>query len=120
MVTWNWKKKMGSCKWYCNDGTTTKVNIYVGNCLGVFILDYKDEETKEEKYQFVTFFNDEQHLKNCLGLSKGYKEDIMKNRIKSLKLNTYYKASLEMGVLFAKAGYKVELYYKENKRKKKD
>lgn len=113
MVTWSWKKKMGSCKWYCINGKTTKVDIYVGNCLGVFIQNFRDEETKEKKYNFVTFFDDEKHLKNCLGLSKKYKDDIMKDKIKSIKLNTYYKASREMAMLFSQAGYKVELYYKE-------
>ena len=111
MVRWNWKSELGSCKWYCHDGKTTKVDIYCGNCLGVFIKNFKDENG-EEMYNFITFFNDEKHLKRCLGLVKG-DDDCMKDMIKSIKLNTYYKDGLLLAKWFARAGYKVELYYKD-------
>lgn len=116
MVRWDWNRKLGTCKWFCYDGKTTKVDIYVGNCLGVFIKNFKDAETKKDMYKFMTFFCDEKHLKRCLGLVKGY-EDCMKDMIKSIKLNTYYKDGLVLAKWFARSGYKVELYYKDMEEK---
>lgn len=117
-VNWNWKQKMGVVVW--NNSNTEKVervnlNLYKGNCLGVIIHDYKDEETKEKMYQFVSFWSDINHLKRCLGLQKSYdgsKENIYKNLILKVKLNTYYKDCIKIANLFSEAGIKVELYYK--------
>ena len=69
-------------------------------------------------YQFVTFFNDLNHLKRCLGLLKcwdGTTSNLFKNVILKVKLNTYFKDCIKMAELFAKGGIKVELYYKEIK-----
>ena len=120
-VNWNWNMKMGVITW--NNSNTekvekVKVNLYKGNCLGVVINDYKDKETNKKMYQFVTFFNDLDHLKRCLGLLKcwdGTTSNMLKNVILKVKLNTYFKDCIKMAELFAKVGIKVELYYKEIK-----
>ena len=120
-VNWNWNMKMGVITW--NNSNTekvekVKVNLYKGNCLGVVINDYKDKETNKKMYQFVTFFDDIDHLKRCLGLLKcwdGTTKNIFKNIILKVKLNIYFKDCIKMAELFAKGGIKVELYYKEIK-----
>ena len=120
-VNWYWKYKMGTLFFRCKLGNETnnevvkyKINIYGGNCLGALIHDYKDEETKKDMYQFYSFWNDEKHLKKCLGLVKGY-DNLYKDVVK-VKLNTYYKDMCKIAPLFAKVGIKVELYYKEPKK----
>ncbi len=123
MVNWNWKEKMGVM--YIIQPNTEigdfkfKVNIYNGNCLGVLIYDYKNEETKKDMYRFWGFWNNLEHLKNCLGLTKGYNDNIYIDEgvqsVLKIKLNTYYKNCLKIAECFAKAGIKVELYYKEIK-----
>lgn len=95
-----------------------KINIYQANCLGALIYDYKNEETKKDMYRFWGFWNDLEHLKNCLGLTKDYSNIYIDNGFQSvpkIKLNIYYKNCLKIAECFAKAGIKVELYYKEIK-----
>lgn len=113
-VNWTWKHKKGVITWMCGK-EKFKVNIYSANCLGALIYDFRDEETKKSMYQFVGFWYDETHLKRCLGLVKGY-DNHYKDTIAKIKLNTYYKDSCKIAPLFAKAGFKVELYYKEPKK----
>ena len=62
-ITWNVKEKIGEIYYKCNN--TTKINLYRGNCLCVLI-----EETSTKEYRFYTFFSDEEHLKECIGLKK--------------------------------------------------
>ena len=114
MVNWEWKHKVGTmhCKNLKNQ--KYKLNIYKANCLGAIIYEYKDTETKENMYRFSHFWNDLTHLKKCLGFFK--KEDNLYNDfLVKISLNTYYKDSIKIAELFAKAGFKVELYYKEIK-----
>lgn len=121
-VNWYWKSKKGTLIYKYNMGKEAnnevmkfKVNIYGGNCLGALIYDYKDENTKEDMYTFYGFWNDETHLKRCLGLVKGY-NNIYKDDVVKVRLNTYYKDMCKIAPLFAKVGIKVELYYKEPKK----
>lgn len=114
-VNWYWAHKLGVMT-YKQENGTFKINVYRGNCLGVLIYEYKDEN-KKNKYTFQGFWNDERHLKNCLGLSKDYKANLHKdNGCVSIKLNTYYKDSLLIGSLFAKSGLDVSYYRKEPKK----
>ena len=117
-VNWSWKHKKGVLTWKTLNGNKAKVNLYSANCLGALIHDYKDEETKKDMYQFVGFWNDEQHLKRCLGLTRDLngRENIYKDVILKVKLNTYYKDWKNIAPHFAKVGIKVELYYKEPKK----
>lgn len=61
-LNWLWKNVVGEVK----NNNDYKTYIYEGNAFLIFI-----DETKEE-YALSTFFVDEQHAKNCLGLSKDY------------------------------------------------
>lgn len=123
MVNWSWQRKMGVM--YIKQSHPEigdfkfKVNIYQANCLGALIYDYKDGETKENMYKFWGFWNDLEHLKNCLGLTKVYNNNIYISKgfqsVLKIKLNIYYKNCLKIAECFAKAGIKVELYYKKIK-----
>ena len=122
-VNWSWKAKKGYMvveqKPNENVSQKFKVNIYQANCLGALIYDFKDKETKKDMYNFWGFWNDESHLKKCLGLTKNYdgkKENIYDGwqKITKVVLNTYYKDYTKIASNFAKAGIKVELYYKED------
>lgn len=123
-VNWSWEHKKGylMVEQKPNDEVTWKgkVNIYEANCLGALIYDYKDKETKKDMYNFWGFWNDEKHLKNCLGLTKNYdgkKENIYLGweRVTKVVLNTYYKDYTKIANNFVKSGIKVELYYEEPK-----
>lgn len=114
-VNWSWKRKIGTM--YCKDENSNskyKLNIYQANCLGAIIYEYKDEETKQDMYRFNHFWNCENHLKRCLGLCKD-EDDIYEDWLIKIKLNTFFKDSIKIAKLFARKGYKVELYYKEVK-----
>lgn len=118
-VNWSWKELKGIITWKSEvDNKKYRVNLYQANCLGALIYEYKDQETNKNMYSFMGFWNDETHLKRCLGLTKNYdnkKENIYKDIILKIRLNTYYKDSLKIAEYFAKANIKVELYYKEIK-----
>lgn len=124
-VTWEWTHKIGEIsvrrEEKKDEFINFKLNIYSGNCLAIVLYEFKDSETKESKYNFWCFWNDLQHLKRCLGLKKGYNnlfKDEGSDNWTKIKLNTYYSQSIKMADLFAKAGHKVELYYKPFKAKK--
>lgn len=116
-VNWNWKQKKGVIYWKTFKGIKAKVNLYNANCLGALINEFKDKETEERMYEFIGYWNDELHLKDCLGLTKQFKgKNLYKDTITKIKLNTYYKDWIKIARNFAKSGIKVELYYKEPKK----
>lgn len=132
MVTWSWKRKMGEIditQHRGDDVLTGMLNIYRGNCLFVAIYEFTDDEGNE-KYNFYTFANDVDHFKRCLGLVSTKKWSYAENKFVKTKrniykddadewtcvrLNTWYKESLQIAKLLARAGIKVELYYDEPK-----
>lgn len=105
-----------------------KLNMYSANCVAAVVYEFKqkDEETGKihNMYNFWTFWNDMNHLKICLGLKKdwqGKKNNLYDGSYDmdcwtKIKLNKYYTEMLEVGSLFAKAGFNVEYYYKEPKK----
>lgn len=124
-VNWSWKGKKGEITFNnARNGKNFKVNIYLANCLGALIYEYKDKETKKNMYRFYGYWNDIQHLKNILGLSKEYKDNLYKNEdigiiIKKIKLNTYYDDWHKIAKIFTISNVKVELYYKDMNKNKK-
>lgn len=135
-VNWSWKHKIGTIsveRTMPDTGAKErfKLNIYSANCVGAVIYEFKEknEETGKVRnmYRFWCFWGDLKHLKRCLGLIKNYDGKYSNlyngsvswdNWIK-LKLNVYYKEMLTVAGLFAKAGHKVEIYYKEPKNESK-
>ena len=115
-VNWLWKDKMGSIQWKNRMDEEFTVSVFKGNCLCVMIYEYKENE--KDLYDFFGFFNDDSHLKKCIGLMKDYEgamKNIYENEWLSWKLNTYYKEAFTLAKWLTKAGYPVELYYEEIK-----
>lgn len=108
-VSWLWKDKMGSVQW-TEHGATCTVDIYDGNCLCVFIHRYICGDRK--MYDFYGFINNLDHLKNCIGITKG-QDNMYRDIWSNIKLNTYYKQSLKMAKWLTKAGFTVTLYYRK-------
>lgn len=94
---------------------TYKVKIYGGNCLAVFVHEFKDKETGHLMCNLWSFFGDVQHIKNIMKNDPGW----FQIYFKKVKLNLYYKESEKMLPFFVKAGVKTEPYYKEPKKSKK-
>ena len=117
-VNWSWKDRKGIITFIdeLDNSKKYKCSLYCANCLGAIIYEWYDKEEKTRKYQFMGWWSDVKHLKNLLGLSKEYKNDCYyKKRVDKIRLNTFYKDSIEIAKLFAKAHIKVELYYSEVK-----
>ena len=116
-VNWDWTRKMGEIIFLAYDKKhKIKCNFYRANCVGAVIQEWKEDG--KDMYQFVTFWNDLSHLKRCLGLIKNFDktyDNLYKDKIKKVRLNAFYPDMLTVAKLFAKAGFKVELYYKEVK-----
>ena len=113
-VNWNWNYKKGYMVIERENDEGKKfrfnVNIYSANCLGALIYDYKNEKG-EDMYTFWGFWNDIEHLRNCLGISKKYKgENLYKGEVKEIRLNINYKDSIKIAEAFAKSGIKAVLY----------
>ena len=121
MVNWNWNQRLGVIAIKdAFDGRKVKVNLYVGNCLGVMINEWYNKEEKKKQWQFVGYWNDETHLKNLLGLTKEYKgSNYYKDdqEVAEIRLNTYYADAIKIAKLFARVNIKTILYYQEPKNK---
>lgn len=130
-VNWLWKNKLGSMTLVQTSPNDSKIkksfklNLYAANCLGCALYEYQEVDKdgkKHDMYSFWGFWNDARHLSNCLGLTGEHKGDNIYNDptgcgvITKVKLNMYFKKdALKIAELFALAGHKVELYYKEIK-----
>ena len=98
-LNWEWKDKMGTCTW--KDGKTC--NLYRGNALVIAIYE------NGKYYNLAWFAADETHMKNMLGLTKGY-NNIMKDwGITELELNTEYKETAKIVNLMSKAKMKITI-----------
>ena len=72
MLYVDYEKKLGKITWLYN-GEEFEVYIDKANCLGALIYEY--QEDGRNMVQLQGFWNDVQHLKNCLGLTKDFKQD---------------------------------------------
>lgn len=77
-----------------------------GNCLAVFIYEYKNEHG-EDMYGLYSFFADEQHLKNIIKNNN----KVFFDNVVSFELNCKYKECLKMLKHIVKY-HKVTCYYK--------
>lgn len=130
MVRVDYTQELGFAYMLASDQKTyLKVSIHSANCLCAFVYHYTkttENGNKEKWSQLVIFISDLEHAKLCLGL-KASKWDKDKKKsciythkeIKKLRFNTYYKDMAKLGELWAKAGFKVELYYKAPKQAKR-
>lgn len=114
-INWNWNKKHGEVYIRSNE-KTYKCNAYFGNCMLIVVYEFKDTETGKDKYQFVTFLNDINHLKSRIR-NNDLKE------FKKVRINTFWwdkyssvrKEDIDMISVLTQGGVKVELYYKREK-----
>ena len=102
-INWQWSDKMGSCVY----DTGWASNLYRGNCFCIAVNEFENNT-----YNLAWFAADESHMKNMLGLTKGYNSCFEDFRICKLRLNTRYKESVKLVTLLAKAKASViiELY----------
>lgn len=92
-LNWKWEDKMGACTY--EDGK--KCNLYRGNAFVIAI--YEDSGY----YNLEWFAADENHMKNMLGLNKGYENIMKKWGITEIELNTEYKETVKIVNLMARA-----------------
>ena len=97
------------------DNRLVTVKIHWANALCAFIHHYKNEKG-EKMVQLISFFADEQHIKNC---EKNFPShdclDFFMGKIVSVKLNLYYKESNILLKHIVKH-HEVKCYYKEDKK----
>lgn len=106
-LNWDWDKKMGTCTM---DGT--ELSLYRGNAFCIALKEYENDT-----YSLMWFAADKNHMKNMLGLSKGFTNIVEDWGITELRLNTEYKETAEMITLLAKAKMEItiKLYKEESK-----
>ena len=99
-----------------SDNRLATVKIHSANALCAFIYHYKEEDGTEMA-QLISFFGDEQHIKNC---EKNFAShdclDFFMGKIVSVKLNLYYKESNILLKHIVKH-HKVTCYYEEPSKK---
>lgn len=111
-INWNWTDKMGEV----TDNRGYTANLYRGNCFMIAVNEFQKDG--KDLYSLAWFFADETHMKNCLGLTKGYEEESYKDfNWESFKLNTKYKEVPKFisALCKANAEIKIELYKEETK-----
>lgn len=109
--SWNWSDKMGECILY----TGEKMNLYQGNGLAIAI-----QEFENDTYNVVWFWADKEHMKNMLGLNKGYDNCMTDWGIKKFRLNTQYKTVSDIVAALAKAKMTVEIELYNGKEEQDD
>lgn len=119
-VNWLWKNKLGYIKYktiWEGEEIYLKTILYAANCLGCEIY-----HNDKEHYTIMGFWNNEEHLKNMLGLTSKFKTNCYSREhngvqdIIEIGLNTFfYKEAMIIAKNFAKRHYKIKLYYKEIK-----
>ena len=81
----------------------------------VYKIDNPDNPELCWRHELISFFLDEGHLKRCL--KKGNFEYWFSGKLTNIKLNIYYKDMLKIAKYMVKSGLKVQVYYKEPKKK---
>lgn len=114
-LTWKWDDKCGEIteRMETADGVQEYTfNMYDCNGLAMWLSEW--EEKGEQWHALRGFFADEAHAKKCLGLTKGYPDNIHNNWIK-VKLNVAYPKMRKLANLLVKAfnDLKIELYKEE-------
>lgn len=109
-INWNWTDKMGEVV----DERGYQSNLYRGNCFMIAVNEWTDKDGVD-RYSLAWFFADKKHCQNCLGLTKEYKENSVKDyKWKKFKLDTDYKETAQFLQILARANaeLEIELYHK--------
>lgn len=118
---WQWKNKCGiaTFKAAWDNDKLFDVNLYEGNATLIFVNEFIEDGV--EKYNVFSFFADDNHMKRCLGLSKGYENifaDGHNNVLKKIRFNKKKMGKANLNKLvsaFAKAfdNITIEIYSEE-------
>jgi len=87
-LQWSFKEKCGEVTMRNSEGQEWALSLYEGNALLIMLHEY--EQDSGSYYNLAGFFADKTHMKRCLGLEKGYEENIYNtdaSRITKLRLN---------------------------------
>lgn len=99
-----------------SDNRLVTIKIHWANALCAFIYHYKAEDGTK-MVQLISFFANEQHIKNCENDSMSHDcLDFSMGKIVSVKLNLYYKESRTLLKYIVKH-HKVTCYYEEPSKK---
>lgn len=121
---WQWSDKCGEITMLQQlpneESKSYTIDLYEGNAYLIMIHEFTDE-SGDDRYELFGFFNDKEHMKNCLGLNpkKGYSENIYNtefNRFTKLRLDkTKHRRAKEIITAFAAAfdEISIELYSEE-------
>ena len=111
-LNWEWTDKMGECIYNeeHQPAGSFVCNLYRGNAQIIAVNEYPNGT-----YSLAWFSSDKQHLRNMLGLTKGYENVFKTFGIQKMRLNTRYKEVPTIVSDFAKAKLPItiELYYEE-------
>ena len=109
---WQWTEKIGTAE-VLNTKADKVVTytLYEGNAFLIMLYEYTDENG-EEMWQMGSFFADETHAKNCLGITKGF--DNMFNtsytQLKKIRLNkSKYRYTKKLVDMLIKAFDNIEI-----------
>lgn len=97
-----------------------KIQIRQSNALMCALYVHKVVNLEDPKrcwmHDLVMYFEDEQHLKNCMKEYKtGAFEHIFFGKLKDVRLNIYYKEMLTLAKYMTRDGLQVTCYYEEPK-----
>ena len=127
-LNWRWDSKIGelTVRQIIKDesGNIESDNefvktLYEGNALLIMLNEWKDSTTGEGMYSMYSFFGDEEHAKNCLGLKKGHTNIFTDGitKVTKIRLNkTKSRNWKKIVTLFAQAFDEIiiELYSEDN------
>lgn len=110
-LNWQWNQKCGTATFY--DKLAEKeftVNLYEGNAYLIFLNEWGDG-----RYSLYSFWADKQHMNNCLGLSKGYKDNIMNDyqvltKIRLNKTHCHYIKEITTALVKAFDEISIEIF----------
>lgn len=103
-LRWDFKKdRIGTA--IIEDGT--ELRLYNGNAFIIAL--YEWEKEGKELYQLMWFFADEEHAKNCMGLSKDYEGCWKDFQIKKIELDVTKKETEKFLKLLCKAKAEIEI-----------
>lgn len=116
MLRVDYKITFGEIKVKQNDNRVVTIKIHWANALCAFIYHYKNENG-EKMAQLISFFADEQHIKNCEKSFESHDPiDLFGGKVVGVKLNLFYKESSILLKHIVKH-HKVTCYYKEPSKK---
>lgn len=120
---WQWKDKCGEAIVHQTNPQTGEerdltVSLYEGNAFLIFVNQFKEEG--KDMYSLFAFFADEEHAKNCLGLTKGNNNMFLDDGFQYLKKirfdKSHHSKPQKLLNLFTKAFDTLEIeLYKEEK-----